>query len=242
MIGKTPNPIQPFVGENVFAHKAGVHADAVMKDPRTYEHINPEIVGNSRKIIVSEVSGSSTLVNYADRLNIKLEKTDPRVKKALEEIKLLEKSGYSFDLAPESALLVLFKELGLYKEYIKLDSWKTVSEKGKDIAEITVNSMNESGEGDGPVNAVDNALRKATKKVYPELHEVELTNYHVVLPGRIKSTASLVRVTIEFTSKDRVWRTMGVSSNIIEASIKGLVDGLNYYLCIKRNPEILKAT
>ncbi len=237
LTGMQPNPMQPFVGENAFAHKAGVHVDAVLKNSRAYEHIDPSLVGNSRKIIISEVSGVSNLVGYAERFGIKLDKTDENLKKALVRIKEKEREGYSFDLAPESALLILLSELGMYKSYINLDYWKVISEHGLNIAVVKTGGVVEVAEGVGPVDAIDIAIRKAFHRIYPEMSKIKLVDYRVVLPGDIKNTQSVVRVTIEFSNGGGSWRTMGISTNIIAASVSALVDGLNYYLWHKDNPS-----
>ncbi len=228
--GREPNPFQPFVGRDAFAHKGGIHADAVLKDPRAYEHIDPESIGNSRKIIISELSGASSLVGYAKARGVSVAKSDAKVKEALGKIKALEKSGYSFDLAPESAFLVLAKEIGIYNEFVDLKSWKVTSDSRSNTASIEVNGISETSEGSGPVDAIDSALRKALNRVYPALSKVFLTDYRVILPEEVKNTASVVRVTIEFSDGASRWRTMGVSKNIIDASVRGLLDGLNYYL------------
>jgi 2-isopropylmalate synthase len=235
--GREPNPFQPFVGSEAFAHKGGIHVDAVLKDSRAYEHIVPESVGNSRKIIISELSGAGTLVGYAKAQGVSVEKSDARVKAALAKIKSLEKSGYSFDLAPESAFLVLAKEVGVYEGFIHLKSWKVTSQGGSNTAVIETNGIVEASEGSGPVDAIDSALRKALKRVYPEISKISLTDYRVVLPEEVKNTASVVRVAIEFSDGASRWRTMGVSKNIIEASVEGLLDGLNYYLWKTRGKQ-----
>lgn len=226
-----PNPYQPYVGENAFSHKAGVHADAVMKNPRAYEHIDPSLVGNRRNIVISELSGSANLLNYArDVIKLDLDKRDERLKKVLAEVKEREKEGYSFDVAPMSAILILMRGLGMYRELIKLDYWKVISEPSMSIAVVKANSNLEVAEGVGPVEAVDKALRKALRRDFPSLDKVTLTDYRVILPGEIKNTESVVRVTIEFSDGKEKWRTMGVSANVIEASVKALVDGFDYYL------------
>jgi 2-isopropylmalate synthase len=228
--GLAPDPFQPFVGSNAFAHKGGIHSDAVLKDTSAYEHINPELVGNARRIVISELSGASSLVGYAKNLGISINKSDTRVKEALVKIKELEKSGYSFDLAPESAILVLAQHLGLYKSCISLDYWKVISESGLNVAVVKTNGMLGVAESSGPVGAIDAALRKAVKRFYPEVDKVSLADYRVVIPGKVTSTDSTVRVTIELTDGKSSWRTMGVSNNIIEASMEGILDGMNYYL------------
>ncbi|AWR96999.1 citramalate synthase [Acidianus sulfidivorans JP7] len=231
--GVHPNPYQPYVGDNAFSHKAGVHADAVIKNPRAYEHINPELVGNSRKIVISELSGSSNLLNYLEKLGLKLDKKDERLKRALKKIKELENKGYSFDLAPASAVLIVLKELGLYKKLIDFEYWKVINENNLALALVKINSQLQASEGLGPVHALDMAIRNALQKVYPEISEVTLTDYRVVLPGEIKNTESLVRVTIEFSNGKDTWRTEGVSTSVIEASVMALVEGLDYYLQLK---------
>lgn len=241
IIGINPNPYQPYVGDFVFSHKAGVHADAVMKVPRAYEHIDPTLVGNQRRIVISELAGVSNIINYLEELGLRFDKKDEKLRKALQKIKKLENEGYSFDLAPSSAILVVLKEIGLYEDLVKLEYWKVMNESsGLAIAVVKANGNLEVAEGKGPVHAVDLALRRALSKVYPELEKVKLTDYRVVLPGEIKNTESTVRVTIEFSDNDRRWRTMGVSTSVIEASIKALVDGIDYYLQMRILNEKLK--
>lgn len=238
--GVHPNPYHPFVGDNAFSHKAGVHADAVMKNTRAYEHIDPELVGNSRKIVISEVAGTSNLVNYLERIGVEIDKKDERLKKALKRIKELENKGYSFDLAPASAVLIVLKELGLYEKFIDLQYWKVINEDNLAVALVKVNSQLQASEGVGPVHAIDMALRNALQKIYPEISEVMLTDYRVVLPGEIKNTESLVRVTIEFSNGKENWRTEGVSTSVVEASVMALVDGLDYYLQVSKKLNKLK--
>lgn len=235
-LGLQPNPYQPYVGEFAFAHKGGVHADAVMKVPRAYEHIDPSLVGNKRVIVVSEVAGSASLVlKAAEELGLSLDKRREEVRRALEEIKALERAGYSFDSAPASALLVLLKHLGLYRDKFKLLEWRVVT--GPTSAAFAVvkvlvggRELLEAGEGVGPVHAVDVALRRALTSAFPELQRVYLTDYRVVLPTIVKSTESIVRVTVEFTDGERLWRTVGVSSNVVEASIRAIVDAYDFAL------------
>jgi len=231
--GIPPNPYQPFVGDNAFTHKAGVHADAVMKVSRAYEHIDPSLVGNARRFVISELAGTSNLQTLLKGLGIEVDKKDERLKEALKEIKALENKGYSFDVAPASAILIALRALGLYTDFIKVDYWKVVSENDLNIAVVKVNGQLEVAEGVGPVHAVDVALRKALTKVYPELEKVRLTDYRVLLPTEIKSTESVVRVTIEFSDGESSWRTEGVSTNLIDASVKALLDGIDYYLQVR---------
>ncbi len=144
--GLHPNPFQPYVGDNAFTHKAGVHADAVMKNTRAYEHIDPSLIGNARKVVISELAGTSNLVNYLERIGLKVEKKEEKLKHALKLIKELESRGYSFDLAPESALLIVLRELGIYEKFIDLKYWKVINENGLALAVVKVNSRVEAAE------------------------------------------------------------------------------------------------
>ncbi|MDT7861200.1 MAG: citramalate synthase [Saccharolobus sp.] len=240
ILGIPPNPYQPYVGDNAFAHKAGVHVDAVMKVPRAYEHIDPSLVGNDRKFVISELSGTANLVSYLQKLGIIVDKKDERLRKALNKIKELEAKGYSFDVGPASAILIVLKELGYYENYINLEYWKVINENnGLSIGIVKVNSQLEVAEGVGPVNAIDKALRIALQRVFPEISNVKLIDYRVILPGEIKNTESVVRVTIEFTDGKINWRTEGVSKSVIEASVMALIDGLDYYLQLKKRLKVL---
>lgn len=231
MAGLPPNPYQPYVGENAFAHKAGVHVDAILKNTRAYEHVDPELVGNTRTVAISELSGTANLVNYAkEALGVKADKSDARLRKALAEIKEMERQGYSFDLAPASALLVLMKHLGLHRKLISMEYWKVISESPLSIGMVKTNSSLRVAEGVGPVHAVESALREALIKNFPQLSNVALVDYRVILPGEVKNTESTVRVTIEFSDRNQKWRTIGVSTNVIEASLTALLDGFDYYL------------
>lgn len=241
ILGLPPNPYQPYVGDNAFTHKAGVHVDAVMKVPRAYEHIDPSLVGNDRKFVISELSGTANLVSYLQKLGITIDKKDERLKRALNKIKELESKGYSFDVGPASAILLTLKELGAYEQYINLEYWKVISEdRGLSIGIVKVNSQLEVAEGVGPVNAIDRALRNALQRVYPEIGEIKLIDYRVILPSEIKNTESVVRVTIEFTDGKINWRTEGVSRSVVEASVMALVDGFDYYLQLKKKLKVLE--
>jgi len=236
--GLSPNPYQPYVGDFAFSHKAGLHVDGVSKVTKAYEHIDPELVGNSRRFIVSELAGTSNLLIYLRDLGINVDKGDPRLKRALDRIKELENEGYSFDLAPASAILIAMKELGLFRDYLRIDYWKVIGEGSLNIAVVKVNNELSVAEGVGPVHAVDLAIRNIATRVYPELGRVKLTDYRVVLPGEVKSTESVVRVLMEFSDGKVTWRTMGLSTSIVHASILALLDGLNYYILMRNlNPQ-----
>ncbi|UXD21585.1 alpha-isopropylmalate/homocitrate synthase family transferase [Ignicoccus pacificus DSM 13166] len=248
LAGIPPNPYQPYVGDNAFAHKAGVHVDAVLKNPVAYEHVPPESVGNARKVAVSELSGAANLVSWARKeLGIMVDKREPAVRRALRRIKELENKGYSFDNATASALLILLEEMGLRGKTFEVKDWRVISE-GKDLSGAKSWSVVklgngeeylEAGEGIGPVEAIDKALRKALTKVAPEASSVKLIDYRVHLPKASKHTESDVRVEITFSDGKEFWTTTAVSRNIIEASLKALVEGIEYYL-IKRKLMALR--
>ncbi|TMP96837.1 MAG: hypothetical protein E6K99_09630, partial [Thaumarchaeota archaeon] len=160
--------------------------------------------------------------------------SDERLKRALAEVKRLEKAGYSFDSSPASALLILMRSLGIYRKLIDMQYWKVISETGTSIGLVKANSRLRVAEGKGPINAVDLAIRAALLSDYPELSKITLVDYKVVLPGEVKNTESMVRVTVEFADESNSWRTMGVSANVIEASVKALVDGLDFFLQTRR--------
>ena len=235
LAGIPPNPYQPYIGDNAFTHKAGVHVDAVLKNTSAYEHIDPQVVGNTRSVAISELSGTANLVTHATNiLGIEVKKSDERLKRALAEVKRLEKAGYSFDSSPASALLILMRSLGIYRKLIDMQYWKVISETGTSIGLVKANSRLRVAEGKGPINAVDLAIRAALLSDYPELSKITLVDYKVVLPGEVKNTESMVRVTVEFADESNSWRTMGVSANVIEASVKALVDGLDFFLQTRR--------
>lgn len=236
-LGLQPNPYQPYLGEFAFAHKGGVHADAVMKVPRAYEHIDPALVGNRRVFVVSEMAGggASVVLKATEELGIPLDKRSDAVRAALEEIKRLEREGFSFDLAPASAMLILMRHLGIYRERFRLVEWRVVAgpgERAYAVVKVWVDGDErlEAGEGVGPVHAVDVALRRALTSSFPPLAAVALSDYRVVLPTSVRSTESVVRVTAEFRNGEKIWRTVGVSTNVVMASIKALVDGYDFAL------------
>lgn len=231
LAGLPQDPYQPYVGENAFAHKAGVHVDAILKNTRAYEHINPERVGNTRAIAISELSGTANLVNYATQvLRMRIDKKDARLRRALAEIKAMESRGYSFDLAPATAILIMMKHLGIRRNLINLDYWKVISESSSSIGVVKANSNLRVSEGVGPVHAAESALREALIKDFPQLSRLALVDYRVLLPGDVKNTESTVRVNVECSDGKKRWRTIGVSTNVIEASLEALVDGFDYYL------------
>jgi len=230
---------QPYVGSSSFAHKGGVHINAVMKNPKTYEHIDPSLVGNRRKILVSELSGKSSIIIRAKNLDLDLKKEDKTTQKILKLIQSLEHKGYQFEAAEASFELLLKKALKQYKRFFELESFRVVVEKQRNkkitseaIIKLKVNNITEhtAAEGDGPVNALDNALRKALKNFYPTLSAMKLSDFKVRVLDAKEGTAAKVRVLIESQDEKDTWSTIGVSENIIEASWQALVDSIEYKL------------
>ncbi len=228
----------PYVGSSAFAHKAGVHVDAVNKTPRTYEHIDPEKVGNTRRFLVSELSGRTGICIKAREFGIPLEKNSEQVTAILRKLKEMEMQGYQFEGAEASFEILIKQVLGMTKEFFRLEGFRVLvtSEGGRIRSEATVKLRvrdryeHTAADGNGPVNALDNALRKALEKFYPELREVHLTDYKVRVLDTHEGTGAKVRVLIESSDGRRSWSTVGVSENIIEASWVALEQGLVYKL------------
>jgi len=225
---------QPFVGLSAFAHKAGVHVDAVNKNPRTYEHISPEKVGNQRRVLVSELSGKSTILQKLAKYGI--EKRSEIIKEILDTIGELEKKGYQFEAAEASFDLMVRKIMGIYKEPFHVEGFRVIVEErnSKVVAEATVKvkvgrkTEYTVAEGNGPVNALDNALRKALLPFYECISHLKLTDYKVRILHPEKATGAVTRVLIESMDETETWGTIGLSENIIEASWKALVDSFAY--------------
>lgn len=229
----------PFVGRSAFAHKAGIHIDAVIKNPLAYEHLDPSLVGNKRRFLVSELAGKSTFVAKAKELEFDLDKKSPKVKKLYNLIQQLENKGYQFEAAEGSFKLLLHKQMVKFKKFFDLLGFKIVVEKrGKDklVSEATIKlKINKklehtASEGDGPVNALDNALRKALREYYPGISKMHLIDFKVRVLDEKTGTAAKVRVLIESQDEKENWTTVGVSENIIEASWQALVDSVEYKL------------
>lgn len=234
------NPHLPFVGSSAFTHKAGMHIDAVLKNPFAYEHISPEIVGNSRVFLMSEVAGRSTVIEKIQKFAPKIKKTDDIVKTIIQKVKNMEASGYQFEGADGSFELLVKKITGQYRPFFKLHYYQTMGtnprpEEGVCCCaqlKVEVDGKIEitAGEGDGPVNALDIALRKALEKFYPVVSHFKLEDYKVrVIDGK-SATAAKVRVIIESSDGESSWTTIGVSSDVIEASWIALVDSFEYKL------------
>src|SRR6266568_4310655 len=233
-----PNKHQPYVGDSAFAHKGGVHIDAVRKNPMTYEHIRPEAVGNRQRMLISDYAGKSSLSAKAEEFHIKLPKKDPKAQELLTTLKDLENQGYQFEGAEGSFELLMRRMLGKHKPSFELMGFRVIVEKRRadenPISEATV--MVKVGStvehtvavGTGPVNALDHAIRKALEKFYPQLREVKLLDYKVRVLSANKGTASRVRVLIESGDHKEKWGTVGVSENIMEASWQALADSIEY--------------
>lgn len=235
-----PNKHQPYVGNSAFAHKGGVHVSAIQRHPETYEHIRPEKVGNVTRILVSDLSGRSNILAKAEEFNINLDSKDPVTQEILEKIKNLENQGFQFEGAEASFELMMRRALGTLKHYFSVIGFRVIDTKNhsddKPLSEATIKVKvggrieHTAAEGSGPVNALDNALRKALESFYPTLKEMKLFDYKVrVLPAG-KGTASVTRVLIESGDKTGRWGTVGVSDNIIDASYQALVDAFQYKL------------
>jgi 2-isopropylmalate synthase len=233
----TPDPDQPYVGRNAFAHKAGLHVAGVRSDARTFEHVPPEVVGNRRETLVSELSGKGAVMDRAEQAGIPLD-SDGAVR-AVERLKTLEHRGYHFEAADASFDLLLRKESGDYEPLFRLESFRVLTEKredGKVQTEATIKiwakgeRLIRTAEGNGPVNALDRALRDAIADMYPRLRDIDLVNYKVRIVDEHKGTGAVTRVLIDASDGDETWGTIGVSENIIEASWEALVDSLEYAL------------
>ncbi len=228
-----------FVGHSAFAHKGGVHIDAMMKNPLAYEHVNPQEVGNSRRFITSELAGKMPIVKKAEQLDVKLDKKSPKAKKLLKQLQDKEHGGYQFEAADASFELFLKRQLKKYKPFYKLESFRTFSEKrldGRVFAEATVRLSVDGEEkfssvqGDGPVDALDKALREALTPFYPSLSEMHLADYKVRVLDTKEGAGAKVRVLIESQDEHEAWTTVGVHENIIEASWEALTDAIEYKL------------
>lgn len=236
----SPGKHQPYVGNSAFAHKGGVHVSAIQRHPETYEHMRPEIVGNTTRVLISDLSGRSNILAKAEEFNINLDSKDPVTLEILDNIKEMENRGYQFEGAEASFELLMRRALGSHRKFFSVIGFRVIDEKRhedqKPISEATImvkvggKVEHTAAEGNGPVNALDNALRKALEKFYPKLKEVKLLDYKVrVLPAG-QGTASAIRVLIESGDKDSRWGTVGVSDNIIDASYHALIDSIEFKL------------
>jgi len=236
------NPRLPWVGSSAFAHKGGAHVNAVQKLASSYEHINPELVGNERNILISDLAGRSNIVIKAQELGFKLTNETPELKPILNRVKELENQGYEYEAA-EGSLALIIRSILDRNPALKFDVEKYHVSMRRDakqsVCEATVRVRvgkkvhDEVAEGDGPVNALDSALRSALAKSFPKLKKVTLTDYKVRILDGVAGTAAKTRVLIESSDGQREWGTVGVSENIIEASLQALVDSMEYALLKK---------
>jgi len=235
-----PGKHQAYVGNSAFAHKGGVHVSAIQRHPETYEHIRPEKVGNVTRVLVSDLSGRSNILAKAEEFNVNIDSKDPVTLEILEKIKELENQGFQFEGAEASFELLMRRALGTLRSFFSVIGFRVIDTKRHEdempSSEATVQVKvggkieHTAAEGNGPVNALDNAMRKALEQFYPHLKEMKLYDYKVrVLPAG-KGTASMIRVLIESGDKSGRWGTVGVSDNIIDASYQALVDAIQYKL------------
>jgi 2-isopropylmalate synthase len=239
------NKRQAFVGDSAFAHKGGMHVSAVVRNPETYEHINPERVGNHRRVLVSDLSGRSNILYKAAEYGIDINSRDPKVAEILDSLKNMEYEGFQYEGAEASFELLMQRALGNLPEFFELVGYRVIDEKrispelplSEATIQVRVDGQNEhtAAHGHGPVNALDNALRKALEKFYPELKDMHLLDYKVrVLPKGV-GTSSTVRVLVESGDSRDKWGTVGVSFDIVEASWMALTDSVVYKLLKERN-------
>jgi 2-isopropylmalate synthase len=240
LANQRPSPKQAFVGASAFAHKAGMHVDGVRKIASSFEHIDPALVGNERRILVSELSGTSNVFLKIVEMGLSFDKNAPEVKEILHELESMEKRGYEFEAAEGSFKLLIQKVLKRHKPFFKLEGFRVIVGKHKfDEASISEATLKLDisgektltvGEGDGPVDALNAALRAALVKFYPAIKDVQLVDYNVRILDPETATAAKTRVLIESTDGRQSWGTVGVSTNLIEASWEALVDSVEYKL------------
>jgi 2-isopropylmalate synthase len=245
LLNFTPDPDQAYVGRNAFAHKGGLHVAGVAADPATFEHIEPGVVGNRRDVLISELSGKGTVHARARAAGLSL--GDESAARVIERVKALEHRGYHFEAADGSFELLLRKEAGDYEPLFRLESWRAIVEKradGRVETEATIKIWVDgeryvrTAEGNGPVNALDRALREALVEVHPDLRDIDLVNFKVRILDEEKGTDSITRVLLDSSDGSEVWGTIGVSENVIEASWEALVDSLEYGMqLVRRSPQ-----
>jgi 2-isopropylmalate synthase len=235
---------RPFAGKSAFAHKGGIHVSAIQKNPRAYEHMEPELIGNHRRVIVSDLSGKSNIEYKAREMGIKIDSKGSDSKRIVEKIKAMEDRGYQFDAAEGSLELLMKKASGQFEEPFALESFRVTIEKDKSGAssshatiKISVGDEHEitAAEGHGPVNALDHALRKALNSFFPQIKEMGLVDFKVRVVEGSDGTAAQVLVRIESRDSHEVWSTVGVSEDIIEASWLALMDSVQYKLLKEMN-------
>jgi 2-isopropylmalate synthase len=233
LLNFTPDPDSPYVGRNAFAHKGGMHVAGVTADPATFEHVTPEVVGNRREMLISELSGKGTVQSRAADLGLELD--DETASHVVQRVKELEHRGYHYEAADGSFELLLRKETGEYEPLFRLESWRAIVEKradGRVETEATIKiwvggeRFVRTAEGNGPVNALDRALRDALVEIHPHLRDIELVNFKVRILDEAKGTGAVTRVLLDASDGEQLWGSIGVSENVIEASWEALVDSL----------------
>jgi len=233
LLNFVPDPDQPYVGKNAFAHKGGLHVAAVGVDPATFEHIAPAEVGNTREVLISELSGRGTVLSRAAQTGVELD--DDAAARVAERVKALEHQGFQFEAADGSFDLLIRRETGEYEPLFRLESWRVIAEKredGKVQTEATIKiwiggeRFVRTAEGNGPVNALDRALREAISETYPHLRDIKLVNYKVRILDEFKATGAVTRVLLDASDGHDTWGAIGVHENVIEASWDALVDSL----------------
>ncbi|NET02683.1 MAG: citramalate synthase [Sphaerospermopsis sp. SIO1G1] len=247
VVNLAPDEHAPFVGRSAFAHKGGIHVSAVERNPLTYEHIPPEKVGNNRRIVISEQSGLSNVLAHAKNLGMELDKHDPQAKQILQKMKQLESEGYQFEAAEASFALLMYEALGQRQKFFNVNGFHVHCDlgKGKETTnslatiKVSVNNKNilEAAEGNGPVAALDAALRKALINFYPQIADFELTDYKVRILNGNTGTAAITRTLVESGNGQQRWNTIGVSTNILDASYQAVVEGLEYGLFLHFQAE-----
>ncbi|MHB8437539.1 MAG: alpha-isopropylmalate synthase regulatory domain-containing protein, partial [Acidimicrobiales bacterium] len=235
LVNVAPNPQQPYVGAAAFAHKAGLHTSAIARRRDAYEHIAPDLVGNGTRFVVSEMAGRSTLALKAQELGLELDSA--ALGAVLDTLKTLEHRGYHFEVADGSLELLLRRATGWEQDFFELESFRVISDHDRGhLTEATVKVTVDgrrvlaTAEGNGPVNALDSALRNAIGGTYPELSALHLVDYRVRVLDTGKGTGAVTRVLIDSTDGEVVWTTIGVSENIIDASWQALFDSIVYGL------------
>ncbi|MGD9999654.1 MAG: alpha-isopropylmalate synthase regulatory domain-containing protein, partial [Ilumatobacteraceae bacterium] len=243
VLNRPLNPQAPYVGASAFAHKAGLHVSAIARAKDAYEHVDPELVGNGTRFVVSEMAGRATIQMKADELGLAMD--GPAVNQVIDDLKRLEHEGYHFEAADASLELLMRRAAGWEQGYFRVESMRVITDElpsgdftteatvkvwvpatGTDGAERRVHTA----EGNGPVNAIDTALRAALVQAYPDLDRVHLTDYKVRILDGATATGAVTRVLIDFSNGERSWTTIGVSTNIIESSWRALEEGLVFGL------------
>jgi 2-isopropylmalate synthase len=241
LLNFTPDPDAPYVGRNAFAHKGGMHVAGVTADPTTFEHIDPKIVGNRRELLISELSGKGTVQARARELGLELD--DEAATALVQRVKELEHRGYHYEAAGGSFELLLRKEAGDYEPLFRLESWRAIVEKradGRVETEATIKIWVDgeryvrTAEGNGPINALDRALREALVEIHPHLRDIDLVNFKVRILDEAKGTGAVTRVLLDSSDGEDQWGSTGVSENVIEASWEALVDSLEYGMQVSR--------